>query len=152
MWRLTATTIISDLWPQSSITSHPTNWACRNNTCGNLTSPRKSHIGTNTASSAGEYYTEKNKPTNAKMEIRTTPGCDHKKTPDECRECSDYRHCDKRVHVICGKTLCPWTIKDNIKARCVGCVRTMDCPDRDPSLVRAFPKLRKNIFKKPFLQ
>ena len=76
------------------------------------------------------------------MVVRISPGCNLEKTADECRECPEYRHCDKRVHVISGKSLCPWSIRNNAKARCIGCERTMDCPDRDPSLVRAFPKLR----------
>lgn len=81
-----------------------------------------------------------------KMDARTTPGCSLGKTADECRECSDYRICPDRVHVICGKSLCPNALRENIKARCVGCQLTMTCPDRDPSIPRVFPKMRKKSY------
>lgn len=44
--------------------------------------------------------------------------------------------------VVCCKDICPRTGR---KARCIGCPATMNCPDRDPSLPRAFPKLRDDL-------
>lgn len=43
--------------------------------------------------------------------------------------------------VVCCKDICPHSRR---KARCIGCIRTMFCKERDPTLPRVFPKIRKD--------
>ena len=44
-----------------------------------------------------------------------------------------------------GNPICPHQThpRHKIKARCIGCPKAMTCKERDPSLPRVFPKVRK---------